>query len=205
MILVDAGPLVALFDATDRQHAHCVDVLGTLKERVVTTTPVLTESFHLLRPAKSRASGLVDFVNHGGLDVLPVDDRILRRSFELMLQYADLPMDFADATLVSAAEHSRIDKVFTLDRKHFTVYRMKRGHRHVPFTLVGEPDKPWMVHEGADPDVTAGCLRPESRQDTVQSRTGLSANAINRDVTTFYGARQGSAYHFRYAKMSRIS
>jgi len=39
-------------------------------------------------------------------------------------KYTDLPMDFADATLVSLAEELNTDLVFTVD-KDFSVYRIR--------------------------------------------------------------------------------
>ncbi len=148
MILVDTGPLVALFDKKDQDHGHCRRVLGTLDEELVTTTPVLTEAFHLLRPGRHRGSGLMDFVRHGGVGVLPLDGQTLHRCFDLMIQYADLPMDFADASIVIAAEHSGTDKVFTLDRRDFTTYRIRRGYHRIPFTFIGDPSGPHIVREG---------------------------------------------------------
>jgi uncharacterized protein len=44
------------------------------------------------------------------------------RMRDLMEKYADLPMDFADASLVAVSERLKIGKVFTLDR-HFRVYK----------------------------------------------------------------------------------
>jgi len=40
-----------------------------------------------------------------------------------MTQYATLPMDFADASLVVAAERLNLRRVFTLDRRDFLLYR----------------------------------------------------------------------------------
>lgn len=50
-----------------------------------------------------------------------------------MEKYADLPMDYADATLVLLAERLGVFDVLTLDRRGFTVYRSTQG-KH--FTLV---------------------------------------------------------------------
>jgi transcriptional regulator NrdR family protein len=41
--------------------------------------------------------------------------------------------DFADASLVVAAEPLSTRKIFTIDRKDFDVYRIQRGHRKVSF------------------------------------------------------------------------
>jgi predicted nucleic acid-binding protein len=50
--------------------------------------------------------------------------------------YADHPMDLADASLVAAAEALGTRRVFTIDRKDFETYRVRRGHRHYPVEIV---------------------------------------------------------------------
>ena len=53
-----------------------------------------------------------------------------------MRRYENVPMEFADATLVAAAEALAAVKVFTLDRKDFGVYRVRRGHRQLAFEVL---------------------------------------------------------------------
>jgi predicted nucleic acid-binding protein len=130
MILIDTGPLVALFDPKDHQHARCAKVLKTIRETAATTTPVLTEAFHMLRPASVGSDRLREFIERGGLSVWFFDRANLTRVFELMEIYADHPMDLADASLIVAAEASATRRVFTLDRKDFETYRIRRGHRN---------------------------------------------------------------------------
>ena len=136
MILADTGPLVALFDPADADHARCVSCLKEMKEPLQTTTPVLTEAFHLLRPGSRGSHGLMRFVTQRGLGVWYLDDESLGRAFDLMQRHADAPMDLADASLVVAAELLGLRKVFTLDRKDFRAYRIRRGHRHLAFELI---------------------------------------------------------------------
>ncbi len=152
MIVVDTGPLVAAFDPSDSDHAAWKQVLAEFREEALTTIPVLTEAFHFLSRHPRQASGLMELVRYGPLTVSRLGDRDLGRCVELMLQYADAPMDLADASLVTVAERFGIDRVFTLDRRHFAAYRMKRGHRHVALTLVGPEGEPPMVRETSDPD-----------------------------------------------------
>jgi len=57
-------------------------------------------------------------------DILKGD---LGRMRALMEQYADLPMDFADASLLVLAERLRVSRVFTLDRRGFTVFRPRHA------------------------------------------------------------------------------
>ena len=67
MILVDTGPLVALFDPKDAQHQLAAHTLRTLRERRCTTVPVLTEVFHMLQPQSIGSDRVREFVVRGGL------------------------------------------------------------------------------------------------------------------------------------------
>jgi uncharacterized protein len=53
-----------------------------------------------------------------------------------MEQYADHPMDLADASLIVAAETLTTTKIFTIDREDFLTYRVRRGHRLVKIDIV---------------------------------------------------------------------
>lgn len=137
MILVDTGPLVALFDRRDTRHGRCRRILRAIREPLFTTVPVLTETFHMLSPGSRGADRVRDFVAAGGLAVWFMDRAGLDRAFELMRQYADHPMDLADASLIVAAEALDTRKVFTVDRHDFAAYRIRRGHGHHGVDIVG--------------------------------------------------------------------
>jgi predicted nucleic acid-binding protein len=136
MILLDAGPLVALFDPRDGAHQRAAATLERLREELVTTVPVLTEAFHLLGPASRGAAGVRAFLLKGGLRVFWLAERSLSRALRLMDEYGDHPMDLADASLVVAAEELRTTRVFTIDRRDFLTYRARVGRKLRPFTLV---------------------------------------------------------------------
>lgn len=136
MMLVAAGPLVALFDPKDGDHARCVTALESISEPLHTTVPVLTESFHLLGHGSKGAAGMRQFVTRRGLVPWFLGADSLDRAFELMDDYADRPMDLADASLVVAAEVLGTRRIFTLDRNDFDTYRVKRGHRHYAFDVL---------------------------------------------------------------------
>ena len=136
MILVDTGPFVALFDHKDPKHERCERVLKTLRGPLATTIPVLTETFHMLGPASPESDRLRDFIERRAVTLWFFDDRSLNRAFELMETYADHPMDLADASLVVAAESLGSRKVFTVDRRDFETYRVRRGHRHYPMEII---------------------------------------------------------------------
>lgn len=123
MILVDAGPLVALADRTDAHHAACVRALQLMREPLATVWPALTEAVYLVQRWPKAQSELLNLVEDGRLRILPVGREDMPRIRALMEKYRDLPMDLADAVLVRVAERERLRTVFTIDRRDFSIYR----------------------------------------------------------------------------------
>ena len=65
---------------------------------------------------------LLDFIFKGGFSIISQTENMLLRETELIKKYKNVPMDFADATIVAFAEESKIYDIFTLD-KDFSIYR----------------------------------------------------------------------------------
>ncbi|HYU68523.1 MAG TPA: PIN domain-containing protein [Burkholderiales bacterium] len=124
-IIVDTGPLVALFHARDKHHEAAKAVLESNPAALVSTWPVITEACHFLAQAGRRA--LLTFVRRGALrlEALSVED--VPQLDELLARYER--MDFADATLVLIAEKTGITEIFTIDRRDFEAYRTRSGRR----------------------------------------------------------------------------
>ncbi len=123
MILVDAGPLVALFHREDTHHQRCAATLRTLRDRLGTTWPVMTEAMHLLSFSWQAQDALWEMNALQVLHILPLDSADLPRMRQLMQKYKNLPMDLADASLVRVAERDGIGRLFTIDRREFALYR----------------------------------------------------------------------------------
>jgi predicted nucleic acid-binding protein len=129
MILVDAGPLVALLHRDDRNHGLCVRTLRGLREPLGTAWPVVVEAMYLLGFSWRAQDALWEMIDSGAVDLVPLDSSDAPRMRELMGKYRDLPMDVADAALVRIAEREGIRRIFTLDRRDFAVYRPARVGR----------------------------------------------------------------------------
>jgi predicted nucleic acid-binding protein len=130
-VLVDAGPLIALIERTDRHHERCVAALETLTDPLVTVWPAFTEAMYLLRDDERSQEALWGMVESGGLEYAELTADDAPRTRLLMQEYRDQPMDLADAALVRVAERDGLRRIFTLDRRHFEVYRINKRARFV--------------------------------------------------------------------------
>lgn len=128
-MLVDAGPLVALLDQADPEHNACVATLKTLRDPLITVWPAFAEAIYLLGRSWPGQKALWSRLETEALALAPLDETDAPRMRELMEKYRDLPMDLADAALVRVAERESLTEIFTLDRRHFSIYRFGRRRR----------------------------------------------------------------------------
>ena len=126
MILVDAGPLVALIDRGEADHERCIEASSNLTAPLVTTWPAFTEAMYLVGGAGGwkAQEALWKLLERGDLRLVPLDESLQSRTRTLMSKYRDTPMDLADASLVAVAEELDVRRIFTLDRD-FQIYRWK--------------------------------------------------------------------------------
>jgi predicted nucleic acid-binding protein len=127
-LLLDTGALVSLLDRSQKRHAAFATFFGEWRRAVVSTEAALTEATHLMGGLAGGRRACLDFFLSGGALLVPPTTSSLRRARELVSQYADLPMDHADATLVVLAEELDTRTVLTTDHKDFGGYRI-RGRR----------------------------------------------------------------------------
>ena len=133
-LLLDTGALVGLLDRSQSIHNACVEFYSSWKGSVVTTEAVITEAIHLLSNVRNGGAACLDFLLGGGALLVPSTEPSIKRCRILLDKYADLPIDFADATLIVLAEELNTDLVFTFD-SDFRIYRI-RGRKH--FRIVPE-------------------------------------------------------------------
>jgi len=133
--VIDAGPLIALFDKSDTYHQKAKQRLEEYRKhihgRLITTWPIITEVTYILE-AHVHLEAQLDFlkwITIGGIEMFDLQKEHLSKIIELQKKYSDLPMDFADATLLIAAESLDINKVFSID-KDFSIYRIL-GKKHL--------------------------------------------------------------------------
>ncbi|HYU31824.1 MAG TPA: PIN domain-containing protein [Thermoanaerobaculia bacterium] len=126
--LLDTGPLVAYIDATEKQSPRVAARLDTFTGQLLTTTAVITEAMHLLATDRRGPALLAEFVARSGMQIFDFTDAAaLAEAARRMEKYADIPMDYADATLVLLAERLGVFEILTLDYRGFTVFRSSKG------------------------------------------------------------------------------
>ena len=129
--LVDTGAVVALINRDDRYHRAAVDWFQRFRGELLTTEAVITETAYVLAasPAHQRAA-LIWFDRACAAELLrvePVTDyAALAR---IIAQYASLPCDYADASLIALAERTGVTAIATIDQRDFSVYRLRGRKR----------------------------------------------------------------------------
>jgi predicted nucleic acid-binding protein len=126
-VVVDAGPLIALFDKDDRYHERAIRFLKGFKGQLLSNIAVVTKVTHLLDFSIKAQADFIRWIASHAVSLIEVTNDDLYRIVELTEKYADLPMDFADASLVVICERLKIRDVASVD-KDFLVYRVSNKY-----------------------------------------------------------------------------
>ena len=124
--LIDAGPIIALFDNSDQYHNRVLSFIKEYRGRLTTTWPVLTEVCYMLDFSRKTQLDFLDWIMAGGLDIYNIQKWQIGGIKEWFDRYSDLPADLADCTLMEVAETENIESIITLDRD-FSVYKLNNG------------------------------------------------------------------------------
>ena len=125
-ILVDTGPLVAILSREDAHHQTCVAALREMPAPLFSCWPVITEAAWLLRSSPRAVQQLLGSIETGFLELLPLAGSEGQAIAAVMKKYGSIRPQLADAALVYLASRERIDTIFTLDRRDFSIYRTGR-------------------------------------------------------------------------------
>jgi predicted nucleic acid-binding protein len=129
-VVVDTGPIVALLDADEANHAWAVERIEQLRPPWLTCEAVLTEATFLIRRLGGDPGLVIDLVSRGMLTVVGLFDDDADAIARLIRRYSSTPMSLADACLVRIVERTPNATLLTLD-SDFRIYRQK-GRRIIP-------------------------------------------------------------------------
>jgi uncharacterized protein len=120
--LIDAGPIIALFNKDDTYHKVVKEFLKTYKGTLITSWPVVTEASHMLDFNVQVQIDLFKWIRLGGVLIEEVKINDIDRIIALSEKYSDIPMDLADASLVVLSEKLNIKEIITIDSDYY-IYR----------------------------------------------------------------------------------
>ena len=132
-MILDAGPLVALVNARDKDHRWSIAQWSQIEPPLLTCESVISEACFLLAQTRAGGAPVLEMVARDAVRISFRLEEHVRGVRALMRKYADRPMSLAAACLVRMAEVTTESTVLTLDRD-FRVYR-KNGRQVIPVLM----------------------------------------------------------------------
>lgn len=121
-LLIDSGFLYAVLDAKDSKHQEVVKVLSSLSnDEIILLVPVIVETAYLLlkRIGHRAMRDFIKVIESGRFRLEYVEKNDISRISEILEEYSDANLDFADAAITALAERLCITQILTVDQKDF--------------------------------------------------------------------------------------
>ena len=126
-VIVDTGPLVAILREGDEHHERCVAALKEVAKPLLTCWPVITEAAWLLQNDASGVENLFRILQSDAVRVVELDEKAVSWVRGFLARYSSIRAQVADAALMYLAEQRGVERILTLDRRDFSVYRTAAG------------------------------------------------------------------------------
>ena len=125
--LIDSGPLIALFDKSDKYHTKVLEFLKDYEGELITSWGVITEVTHMLDFNLNAQIDFLKWVELGAVKIYDIKQNELKSMIEMIRKYTNVPMDFADSSLMYIAHKENIKNIVSIDI-NFDIYRtLKNG------------------------------------------------------------------------------
>ena len=120
--IIDSGPLIALFDGSDKYHNDVLNFMKVYKGKLITSWAVITEVSHMLDFNLQVQIDFLKWCEVGGIEVYNITQDEISNIRVMMEKYIDIPMDLADGTLMYIANKQNIKNIVSID-SDFDIYR----------------------------------------------------------------------------------
>ena len=129
--ILDTGFLYATVDKGDINSSRVIRVLADLRDEIILPVTILVETSYLIQARLGHAAmrQFVRKLQRSSLQMASLTAADLMRINELLTQYADLKLDFVDASVAAIAERLRIQGILTVDQRDFRAI----GPKHCPY------------------------------------------------------------------------
>ncbi|MDN5874260.1 MAG: hypothetical protein L0H29_07770 [Sinobacteraceae bacterium] len=123
--LIDSGPCIALFDASDNWHRRVVSFMSDFRGQLMTSWAAITEVSHMLDFNLQVQLDFLEWIERGAVKLALIEQTEIYAIRRMMHKYTDVPMNLADASLLYLAEREGIKNVVSID-SDFSIYRTRK-------------------------------------------------------------------------------
>lgn len=122
--LIDTGFLYAVLDKSDAHHKACLAVLET-ETAALLPEVVLPELAYLVlrQDGYESLTAVLHSIVAGEFQLVKTEISDLQRAAEILEKYADAKIDFVDCVIMAIAERLDIERILTVDRRDFSLFR----------------------------------------------------------------------------------
>jgi len=120
--LIDSGPLIALFDKSDKYHQKCLEFIKEYRGELITSWSVVTEVSHMLDFNLNVQIDFLKWIELGGITIYEISQTDIVNIRVMMEKYIDIPMDLADGSLIYISNKENIKDIVSID-SDFDIYR----------------------------------------------------------------------------------
>lgn len=126
-LICDTGGIYAIYDHRDGHHADVKTVVESESGPLYLPVVLLAEIDYLLNTRLGSEASLdfLESIEQGAFTLVEFTQQDTTRCRELMVQYRDLNLGIADASVVASVERLAIQRVLTVDERHFRTVRVR--------------------------------------------------------------------------------
>ena len=122
--LVDSSFLYAAYDESDKFHEPAIQELDSNQILLIPEIALVEVAYLLkLRLGIPATLEFLDTISATELPFINVATNDLKRARDIMATYADNRFDFVDCCIMALAERLKVTKIYTFDRRDFSVFR----------------------------------------------------------------------------------
>ena len=123
-IMIDTGVFIALFSKHDLYHGQSLEVIKQQNIISFTTDAVITEVEYIFYNSIDIRYDFLKLIANSNITVVTFSKTDYLKMAVLMKKYSDLPMDFADATLVHGCDKISSNIIASVD-SDFNIYKYR--------------------------------------------------------------------------------
>lgn len=129
-MIVDTSGLLAFFNEKEPAHDAVCEIVEAADEPLVLSPFVVAEVDYLVatRHGVDAELAVLRQLSSGAFEHADITEDDIAKAVRVIERYRDQEIGVTDASLVILAARYRTRRILTLDRRHFTVLRLARGH-----------------------------------------------------------------------------